>query len=347
VIDPRDITVVLQGAVPGDAPGRSALRAQIARLRRMLPGATVVLSTWTGRCEAGEFPVDQTCFSSDPGELPPYKLGACKPNHVNRQIVSSAAGLAAATTPFAMKLRCDARLQDTGFLRALAAQERREPGCTRRIVTVGRFSIDPHLFEQMPFHLSDWFQFGPTPRLQALWSAPLMTAADATHYRRTPHAAHATLFDRRFVARWPAEQHVWRAYAASLGYAVPGFHNDVAPAVLDSHDRFVAREVLLLDLPQAGVQLPALAWAERSGMQRFNCLTHLDWMALAAREAPWSLSAAEASAVRRRQEAKRRVRRLFHAARPLLPLLVRPPLKPVVSRLLRAADPFPGPCNPH
>lgn len=338
MIDPREITVVLQGPVPADAAGIEALARHAAHVRQVLPGCQLILSTWQGMAVPQGIPVDRVLFSSDPGSLPPYKLGACKANNVNRQIVSSAAGLAAVATPYALKLRSDASLQHAGFLAMLRQLQRYDPQCHDRIVVVERFSIDPHLFEQMPFHLSDWFQFGPTLRLQALWRAPLMSLQDATHYRRVQHAETATWFDRRFVARWPAEQHVWRAFAAGLGYCVPEHHNHDSADVLRSHDRFLAREVVVLGLSKAGVQLPELAWAERSGLQRFNCITHLDWLALAANDGGWTLPLPLQHAVQRRQRVKHWVRRIFQAARPLVPVLVRPPFKPVLGHLLRVAD---------
>ncbi len=332
-----DVTVVLQGALP-DAAGLPALQANLAALRAALPGAAVVFSTWQGCDWPAGISVDQAVFSPDPGALPAYKVGRCKTNNVNRQIVSSAAGLAAVRTPYALKLRCDARLSHRGALDWLAWLQRHDGAGPGRIITAGHFCVEPRLFEQMPFHLSDWFQFGATARLQQLWQAPLMTLADATHYERQPHAAHSTLFDRRFIARWPAEQFVWRAFAQSLGYHVPDFHNDVSPAVLAEHDRFLATEVAILDLAQAGLQVPALAWAARSGMQRFNCLNHVDWLALAAQQQQWRLRPAQQQAIARRQRAKALVGRAFSVARPLLPALVVPPLKRVVSLALKGAD---------
>lgn len=329
-----DLTVVLQGALPTGAAKLQALNQRIQGLRQLLPGVTVVISTWNCAKAPPKIAADHTVYSADPGSLPPYKLGACKPNNVNRQIVSSAAGLAVVRTPFAIKLRNDAALLHTGALAALAHW----PAAHRRIATVGHFSLNPHQFERLPFHFSDWFQLGPTHSLRALWACPLMTPQQATHYDSQPWAAHSNVLERRFRARWPAEQHVWRHYAAQLGYAVPQFHNDNAAAVLAAHDQFLAHELLLLDLPQAGLQLPALAWAGRSGLQRFNCLQHIDWLAAAAQAGQFVPSAAQRALIQRRCRAQRLVQWAFQATQPLRPLLLRPPLKIVGRWVLKAAD---------
>jgi WavE lipopolysaccharide synthesis len=344
MIDPAELTVVLQGALPAGAAARRALDDRIGTLRRVLPRARVVVSSWESARALPKTAADQTIYSPDPGSLPPYKLGACKPNNVNRQIVSSAAGLAEVRTPFAMKLRIDAALVHGGALSALAAQADGPAG--GRIVTVGHFSLNPRLFERLPFHFSDWFQLGPTSHLRALWSCPLMSASEATHYDSHAWAAHSNHFEQRFRARWPAEQHVWRHYAAQRGYRVPDFHNDNAPAVLAAHDRFFAQELLLLDLPQAGVHLPALAWAARSGMQRFNCLNHTDWLAAASQFGPCPAADAQALQIQRRRQAQRWVQRGFQAALPMLPLLARPPLKIACRWLLKSADAWARPAAP-
>ena len=330
MIDTRDLTVVLQGGTPQSAAGLQALDQRINTLRQVLPGVSVVLSTWER--SPSQTGADLTVFSANPGSLPAYKLGPCKPNNVNRQIVSSAAGLAAVRTPFAMKLRNDALLLHGGALTELGRLKGANP---QRIVTLSHFSVNPHRFERMPFHFSDWFQLGTTQSLCDLWSCPLMTLAQATHYDSQPWAAHSNVLERRFCARWPAEQHVWRHYAAKLGYRVPDFHNDITPAVLADHDRFLAQELLLLDLPQAGVQLPALAWAAASGMQRFNCINHLDWLAAATRCGLCTPDAAQQRQIKRRQRAQQVVQRSFQFARPLLPLLARPPLKIVCRWVLK------------
>lgn len=338
MIDPRDVTVVLQGSTPADAQGQARLAGNAAALRAVLPGARVIFSTWRGAPAMLQEAVDFTVFSDDPGALPPFKIRSCKSNNVNRQIVSSAAGLARVDTPFALKLRSDARLEHRGVLDWHARLQDQLSGGPDRIVTASHFSVDPRMFEQMPLHLSDWFQFGRTERLRRLWSAQPMGLDESAYYDTAAYAPASTHFDRRSRARFPAEQHVWREFARALGYGVPDFHNDARPAVLAEHDRFVAQEITILDADQSGVRVHGYDWVAHSGMQRFNCLSHLDWLAVAAAQGALHVPASQHRALRRRQIAKTGVARAFRACRWLIPALATPPLKQVASVALHCAD---------
>lgn len=333
-----DLTVVIQGPWNPPAAGPHALPARLADLRRLMPGARLLLSTWQGTFMPKEIDAEDCIFSTDPGALPAYKLGACRPSQINRQIVTSAAGLARVCTPYALKLRSDAVLMHAGLFSQLERLQERLANAGQRLVVSGHFSVDPRVFEQMPFHFSDWFQFGVTSRLQRLWSVPLMSLDDATHYRRVPHAAHATCFDRRFLSRFTAEQHIWRAYAEALGYTAPAFHNDIRPEVLAAHDQFLGHELVILDPAQSGHVVRHKQWVLRSGLQRFNCLNHLDWLATAQAQGALTPLVAERRAIRWRQRAKRAVTWAGRLALRTTPLVVRPPIKPVLGLLLRCID---------
>lgn len=275
-----DITIVFQGAFkPYVTEGKESFSRNVRLAKRVLPGARIVVSTWKGTEIPPGLAADDIVFSDDPGALPPLKFIDNKANNANRQLVSTQAGLAAVRTPYAVKLRSDCYLEHAGFLDYFAEQIRRDGG-RERLVACSFFTLDPTMFERIPYHLSDWFQFAPTELLRSYWSAPPVTMEDARFHEFHPHGAEATCFEQRFRARFAVEQYFCKHFAASLGYTCPQHLNDTSAKVMSDYYRFLAREVILLDPWQIGMVFPKYAWVGTSLFQKINNLMNLDWLRL-------------------------------------------------------------------
>lgn len=330
-----DITVVFQGPVLEGEPSTAEL---IRQTRGALPGCRIVLSTWTSANTAG-IQADTVLQSEDPGGLPGIKHrdGPTETNNVNRQILSTRRGLQEVDTPYAVKLRTDCALRHAGLLERL---ERRRPRWLEsRLVACSLFTVDPLMFEQMPYHVSDWLQFGDTDTLLTYWSAPFMTEQDATYYERRPYAPHSTFMDRRFRCRLAVEQYLATHYAGREGFPLPQYHNDVRPEVLAGHRRFLAERWYILDPWDVGLRFPKYEWAYRSGFQRLNCLLFQDWyrLYLDLGGAPLvdGVPPGELDRRRRRKEVARRLGRVADRAGPLL---VQPRFKRMINRCLRLLE---------
>lgn len=338
MIDSRDISVVFQGELPVAPSERQAMTRTVAHLRRLLPGAPLLLGTWEGGIADDERLFDRVVLAGDPGVLPAFKYGAANVvNNVNRQIVGVSSVLCEVTTPYLLKLRLDSEVHHLGFLAEYARHGRNAAG-GERLVVPGFFTLDPRMFERMPYHISDWFAFGPSTKMRTMWNVPLMQADMATYYDRIPHAAHSTWFDRRYRAQFAIEQYIACHYAHGLGYQVPAFHNDSRPAVLAGHDRFVANELLVLDQGRFGLSSRKYGQVVRSSLQYFNCLGFLDWYLLQVEaEAGFVPDPVILSQANRRARAKRLMRAAGALADPMMPLVRQPLVKACISRTLRAA----------
>lgn len=335
----QDLTLVFQGPFkPYVTREREDFARNIRLTRAVLPGARIVLSTWDGVELPPGLELDAVVGSPDPGGLAPLKLGERKTNNVNRQLATTRAGLDAVETPYAAKLRTDCFLEHAGFLDHYAEQRALDGG-RERLLACSFFTLDPTMFERLSYHLSDWFQFGPTALLREYWSAPFMKARDARHYERQRHASGSTLFEQSFRARYAVEQHICMHFAALRGYARPRFLNDVAPALQAEYRRFLAHEVMLLDPWQIGLRFDKYGWVGASWFQRHNNLMHLDWLALAdpqltGREHADGLRAL----IRQRQRSKDRARLAFRYSRSVHALLFDPrltlhPVRRLAARL--------------
>jgi hypothetical protein len=329
-ITDSDITVVFQGPVVRGAGGPAEL---IRLTRRALPRSRCVLSTWTGADVTG-IPFDRVVLSRDPGGLPGIKTrdGAGESNNVNRQIVSTQRGLQEVETDYAIKMRTDCALEHAACVATFTRFAGGGP--PERILAPSLFTIDPLMFEQMPYHVSDWFQFGPTSALHRYWSAPLMSERDAVFYERHPHAGHSTFMDRRFRTRLAVEQYLAAHYAEQLGYPVPRYHNDVSGDVLEGHRRFLARHWVIVDPWDLGLRFSKYDWAYRSGFQRLNCLLFVDWYGLYLDAGGRPVAAMPTRLLARRRLQKQTARLLGRCMDKAGPLLLRPGLKQMVNRLL-------------
>lgn len=115
----KDISVIIQGKIHG-LPGQSydqRLTLQcIINVRRFIPEAEVILSTWEGS-DTSDLPYDKLVLSPDPGGTPYWLSDPSFLNNNNRQILSTLAGLKQASKKYAIKMRGDCKIIGTSFLK--------------------------------------------------------------------------------------------------------------------------------------------------------------------------------------------------------------------------------------
>jgi hypothetical protein len=313
-----DITIVFQGAFkPYVTRDNESFMRNVRAVRKVLPGSKIVVSTWKGAEIPLGLAADDIVFTEDPGSLAPLKLTDDKPNNVNRQIVSTQAGLAAVGTPYAVKMRTDCFLEHAGFLDFHAEQLKRDRG-RERLLTCSFFTLDPTVFERMPYHVSDWFHFGPTELLRHYWSAKPMTGEDGRFHEQHAHSIDSTFFEKKFRARFGVEQYICVQYARSLGYTCPSYINDLSEPVIADFYRFLAKEVMLLDPWQIGLSFPKYNWVGGSLFQRINNLMHVDWLRICGQIDATSAEGRHLHKLAiQRQQQKMFARYGFKATRPL------------------------------
>ena len=303
MINNNQVTLIFQGAINGSLLGSgredgSDFLYNLQRTRAHFANAKVILSTWdhlplpSQYDTAQKLGIDQLILSSDPGGLPNIKFGYDTPNNVNRQIVSTLAGLQATATEYALKLRADSFLSSAAVLhhyadylhqvtqRASAPVLENSPMAYSPIVVPNFFTIDPNVYEHMAFHVSDWAQFARTHTLLQYWSVDAMSQDDATYFERISHDCRASYADHNFRTRLAVEQHIATRYAATFGYDTPSQFNQITPAILQAHNDFLARHIVVLDMADFGFALPKYAWTAQDEFMAMNCLNHDDWYQL-------------------------------------------------------------------
>ncbi len=266
-VSPSEIAVVVQGPVFGP-PSRSEVEGITARglrsIRRHLPGAEIVLSTWEGTDVSGlEF--DRVVMSRDPGPAMFREDEAIvRPSNVNRMIVSTLAGLRATERPFALKARTDVWMRTARFLDFFGRYPARSTEArifTERVLVHDHFTRFPGRCPHWNylFHPSDCFQFGRRGDLLTLWDVPIWDAEASGPLELVP------------------EQYLWVTCLRKF-MDVPLVHwSDTSPALRDLASLALANNFVVLTRHQFGIEAQKLAFNLNDWISTFS---HTDWLRL-------------------------------------------------------------------
>ncbi len=269
------ISVIVQGPLagrPGNAPETRLTEKTLQSIRRHLPGAEIVLSTWKGSDPSG-MDFDRFVESDDPGALPYTDFPDLR-NNVNRQIVSTRAGLLRASRPFALKLRSDMLLRSAGFLDFFDRFPRRSTASIleSKVVTCTMYSrlayfgpvTHPPPWDRKPgeptrdvkfgwpYHPSDWFHFGRLQDVVSIWDVPLAPEPqDSRWFVGRPRPLNDP--GPHSMNRFTPEQHVWLSFLRKHR-AVDFEHKwDVREETIEGTERSFASDLVLVTPAQAGV----------------------------------------------------------------------------------------------
>jgi WavE lipopolysaccharide synthesis len=272
-ISTDEISVVIQGAIGGDDLPEQVVQS----IRRYLPGAEVVLSTWEGERELA-VPVEKRIESQDPGA--PWQIHEEWPANTNRLLRSTVAGLKACTRPYALKLRTDTPVSGTGFLEIFQRYPERAAALRLlrdRIVVINFYCWNPDLRPFGLFSVADTVNFGRTEDLREVWDRPLdEEPANSTwfesHPRPDPDPAPWAGF------RYTPEQLLWLGFVRKH-VEVPFEHfNDVTPTSELVSELSIANNATIVERERFGVELPK--FAGREPLEPDALISHEMWLEL-------------------------------------------------------------------
>lgn len=212
MISNKDISVVVQGAVGTATP------ECLTSVRRFLPGAEIILSTWAG-ADTGGLDFDILVQSPDPGGIRhDFAIQNVKnsTNNFNRQLLSTNAGLAKATRSYALKLRSDLILQGAGFLAYwdLFPARNRVYSFFKHRALCGSLYAREHSDQYgngfpLPFHPTDFWFFGFCDDLRDYFDCPQQTATEGGNWafkypNRVPYATQLWRYapEQYFCLNW-------------------------------------------------------------------------------------------------------------------------------------------------
>ena len=183
-IKSNEISVIVQGRV--EMP---ATRKCLQSIRKYLPDAEIVLSTW----EKSDLThikglYNILALNKDPGAVI-FDDKENKQNNLNRIIVSSQNGIKAATRKYVLRLRSDLILKNKNVLKLADNFKVKNPEKSlfkQRIFAYDIFSIKydikKRIKQRMLFHISDWCYLGLKEDLEEFFNVPLVKEPDFSRY---------------------------------------------------------------------------------------------------------------------------------------------------------------------
>ena len=171
MIESSEISVVIQGAFNNTITPKT-----IDSVKRYLPKAEIILSTWEGTSVPEGLSVDKILLNKDPGCYSYNNGPKTKKNNVNRQIVSTLSGLKTVKRKYTLKIRTDFILTGNNFLNYFDKYKEVNPKWQvfeKKLIACSFFTRIPEIYHK-PFHLSDLIFFGLTKDILKLFDIPLM-----------------------------------------------------------------------------------------------------------------------------------------------------------------------------
>lgn len=191
MIKSDDISIIVQGAID-----KTETLKCLKSIRKYLPNAEVILSTWEGsdvKDLNGLYNI--LVLNKDPGFGYYYKTKTkVKLNNLNRQLYSTQEGLKRATKKYAMKIRSDIIFTNNTFLEFFDKYQTRSEEYKlfeRKILTstvCTRFTFNDYYgTDKIPktnlaFHISDWWFFGLKTDLEKYFNVPLVKEPEFSNF---------------------------------------------------------------------------------------------------------------------------------------------------------------------
>ena len=254
------ISVILQGTI---IP--IITKYNLLNLRKYLPEAEVVLSTWEDEDVSG-LDYDVLVLNKDPGAvlMAEYKNTY---NNLNRQLLSTQEGLKKASGKYVLKLRSDMVLTSGKFLEYFERFPKRSGNYRlfEHKVIIGalfsRYSIKSG--KQMervniPFHTSDWWMFGLKEDLEKFYfGTELVQEPYFTKYFDYEENRHKENPFGVIKSRFTPEQYLcYSCFARNFSDIRMQDASDYSEEIMQKSRECLINNFIILEYKQSGIYLP-------------------------------------------------------------------------------------------
>lgn len=270
MIDSIFISVIVQGHISQQYTSKC-----LYSIRRLLPQAEIIVSTTDAFCDR-QLDCDCLVQSPDPGaELIDRKNKIY--NNVNRQIVSTKAGLEKSTRPYSLKFRSDITLNSIEWLKYFKKYDEMSPPThfKNRVLICDYYTRNPRVIAA-PFHPSDWIMFGRTEDLKNYYAIELQSKKEILWFdyfpKKSPVFAH-------MLSRYAPEQYLCIQYLKRFQNVSFKAYYDTSKNNIRETERFFAENMVILDYKnQLGITF------EKYNPNRYkescSLIHHKDWLRL-------------------------------------------------------------------
>jgi len=252
-ITPQDLSFVIQGSI-SDRMHLEYTNKLIKSIDFNLPGSKIIVSTFESSW-IKEVNCKEIVTSQDPGPQvsnPSNKIF----NNVNRQIVSTNAGLSKIESKFAVKIRNDMLFENDSILRILSTLPLKKPSqfnITEEFVIVCNFSsVNPKKFLKLAHHPCDWIYAGLTKDVKNIWDINLFTDTDANYFlfnsevEVSPHR-------RGDLNRFRPEAFIWKSFLEKHRSITFAHSYDLTKDVMTASNQYLANNLSIYSLSHLGL----------------------------------------------------------------------------------------------
>jgi len=176
-IDPKEISVVVRGLIVGNDQAdekKKFTKRSLASVRKYLPGAQIILSSWEGSDVSGLDYDDLVLTKPLDGLYTMSPNGKPKLMAVNNQITTSQNGLKKVRGEYTLNMRSDMILAGAGFIDYFIKYNEGGDGELFKKKVVVLPTYNPRRPTKYLFNICDWFFFGLTEDIKNLFDIPLM-----------------------------------------------------------------------------------------------------------------------------------------------------------------------------
>lgn len=267
--DGRNVSIVMQGACSDITP------VCLKSLRTVFPNAEIILSTWRNSTE-DSLGADRIVFSDDPGAVYADRISKTL-NNVNRQLVSTKAGLAAASRPFILKTRSDILFHNPDFLAYFGKYDRvRSPYFQNRLLICNYYTRNPQV-SHICFHPSDWILFGRAEDVLRYYEkTPCMTQEEGDWFVERPKIC--TVFTN-YLCRYTPEQHIFLSFISQYQPVHCDCYYDYSHELAEETEKAFADCFVVLDY-QKHFAISFSKYDPNRFLEKYTLISHWQWRAI-------------------------------------------------------------------
>lgn len=264
-----DVSLVVQGAVS------PVTKSVLDSLRKVFPGAELILSTWEGTDLSGLL-FDKAVFSPDPGPQVADEVAHLE-NNVNRQLVTTTAGVKAATRRYILKTRTDIFINSTRFLNYFGCFDQATPYIFQnRVLICSYYTRNPRVMS-ICFHPSDWVLFGNAEDLKLYFSETAFQTDEEAEWFKTHEKA--KLLFTNFLSRFTPEQYIFISFIRRFRNLPIDCYYDFDSTIMGLTEELYAKCFVVLDY-QTQLDISFTKYDPNRYLEKHTTIAYWQWKAL-------------------------------------------------------------------
>jgi hypothetical protein len=281
-----DLSIVVQGPINHNISnaGTHCIDRELTvsqhvllNLRNHFKNAEIILSTWEGS-DVSKLEFDRVVLNQDPGAY------ICDDEHqiylnLNRQLVSTVAGLRLVERKYVLKIRSDMLFINSNCLsywNKYNSRNDRYKLLKERVVITTVTSRNPRTYDRFPHFPCDWFYLGNTEEVLDIFDIPLTDEPSFSRWYEN-HPMPENYATRTDLAKYPPESYIWSSFIKKKISLNFDYYSDISNNNIEVSEFIFANNLVLCTPSQLGFLSLKYDWKIDFVQCRY---THIEWLKL-------------------------------------------------------------------